>query len=1016
MVKKKRQTALGGKKSSSLPKVNPFELKFNRLKHDWNFNVKNSTVLFYVLGKKKGSLGAGHPGLSRKRAYEQRQKSLGVEYDRRGKVNKTNKCACLVLIPYFFHRLLTNVSVKETRVSPTVPNFVMIFFISLKFIDFRLNPNRKDVIADLIAKTRQARENKHSAKDEMETVTEELDAKYLKNLEKIKNSFRPVGATKVAKVDKDDYDKLALSLKLDADARATPAERTKTAEELALDERLQLEELESLRIARMNSEKNKHGHISADVEEVTGKLENREKTSGFEVRFDFHGKLMNVDKVSVKTTYLCLIVLFFLNICEVKVEGVSKQKIFLDSDEELLDEELQDEDEEELDDLIQEINKSDESNVLSKSSSCLRGRQEAIGGEGNASCKDGEEKEYDEEERKNKDGVGTKCSGPPLSKGEMKEFGSSDKFRSVGVLDLEVPFIIEMPRSFEQLVDLLSSYPSEKFEVVLLRVHCIVHNPVYSLTFACFSRLIKCYHPSLAEGNKKLLAKLFLYLLRFFDGSSCGSLTSGSLKMLGSLINVMYVLMKFDVEFSTRCIRALIRQLVAALYPVNDGWHPVCSPALALAAMTLAKSHVINLTVLARQILLVTIISDFVEETKRLVPEAIAFCQGALLMAVENGEQERAPTVVFPISLPHKQMLYVEENLAKDANVDPLTISEVFADEDVLIEECDMKRCQVLRALIAVIQKYRILYSAHEHTFTTTFTPFLVLLKRIPLSRLPSMVAEEIETLIQSMEAECKVRSRVTQMSRVVTEKSMLKMLEPRFEVHFDPERPRMSRDQRRKGVHAEKQKLQYLVKKETRGERRIDEMIRRVNTVSEKMACIREYQQSMDAVNAYTVNGSRRAVLLEELQRENRQILAFHGEHHICLNVHRMSKQPLFKDMTTIFFENVDDDAKEKERFRRLIADISDFMKQCEDSASNNLQQLSQLLQENRILREMLSSAAISTPGVKRAFFNALAELKTEREQKMGNSLVHGADVDVDDTDDELSRTIFEASHAPSL
>ncbi|KAE9417021.1 hypothetical protein Angca_000208, partial [Angiostrongylus cantonensis] len=58
-------------------------------------------------------------------------------------------------------------------------------------------------------------------------------------------------------------------------------------------------------------------------------------------------------------------------------------------------------------------------------------------------------------------------------------------------------------------------------------------------------------------------------------------------------------------------------------------------------------------------------------------------------------------------------------------------------------------------------------------------------------------------------------------------------------------------------------------------GERRIDEMIRRVNTVSEKMACIREYQQSMDAVNAYTVNGSRRAVLLEELQRENRQILA---------------------------------------------------------------------------------------------------------------------------------------------
>lgn len=56
--------------------------------------------------------------------------------------------------------------------------------------------------------------------------------------------------------------------------------------------------------------------------------------------------------------------------------------------------------------------------------------------------------------------------------------------------------------------------------------------------------------------------------------------------------------------------------------------------------------------------------------------------------------------------------------------------------------------------------------------------------------------------------------------------------------------------------------------------------MIRRVNTVSEKMACMREYQNIMNAVNAYTINGARRTVLLEELQRENRQILAYHVSH----------------------------------------------------------------------------------------------------------------------------------------
>ncbi|ETN85287.1 hypothetical protein NECAME_16826 [Necator americanus] len=43
-------------------------------------------------------------------------------------------------------------------------------------------------------------------------------------------------------------------------------------------------------------------------------------------------------------------------------------------------------------------------------------------------------------------------------------------------------------------------------------------------------------------------------------------------------------------------------------------------------------------------------------------------------------------------------------------------------------------------------------------------------------------------------------------------------MLEPRFEEGFDPERPRLSRDQRRKGPRAEKEKLQHLIKKERRG------------------------------------------------------------------------------------------------------------------------------------------------------------------------------------------------------
>ncbi|KAK6021926.1 hypothetical protein OSTOST_12391, partial [Ostertagia ostertagi] len=541
MVSKKRQKpATNKKKSKGAPKVNPFELKFNRSKYD-------------VLGKKKSAAGVGHPGLSRKRAYEQREKTLGVEYDRIGKVNK----------------------IVDKRIGEKNKNITSEEKASLRFAAERAKHLKKGSKFNLTDDNEENEEllthggraltdiqkyDKTIASDDeddgngnigadVETVTEDLDAKYLKLLDKVKGVFRPVGATKAEKSDKDDYDKLAFSLKIDADSRATPAERTKTAEELAVEERHYLEEMESLRRARMNAE----GHHSVDAEQFDDKLKKKAKKVGFEVRFGSDGKLLNSDKL----------------------EPVSKKKVAIDSDEELTDEEEEDQNEEDLDDLIEE---------------------------------------HDAD------------------------------------ADLDVPFVFEMPRKFEALVKLLNKYPARKID---------------------------------RKGNKKLLSKLFLFVLRYSDDLSNGSLSADNLAVLGFLTKAMFSLLKFDVEFSVRCVRALIRQnwkkrmdkpksptqfslinllrLIASLFPVSDRWHPVCSPAMALAAVTLAKCQVLNLAILARQILLATVVSDYVEESRRYVPEAIAFCQGALLMAVENEESERAPSVVFPISMPHKRMLYIEK-------------------------------------------------------------------------------------------------------------------------------------------------------------------------------------------------------------------------------------------------------------------------------------------------------------------------------------------------------------------
>lgn len=47
---------------------------------------------------------------------------------------------------------------------------------------------------------------------------------------------------------------------------------------------------------------------------------------------------------------------------------------------------------------------------------------------------------------------------------------------------------------------------------------------------------------------------------------------------------------------------------------------------------------------------------------------------------------------------------------------------------------------------------------------------------------------------------------------------SVLKMLEPKFEEDFDPERPRLKRDPSRKGPKAVQKKLAQQVKREKRG------------------------------------------------------------------------------------------------------------------------------------------------------------------------------------------------------
>ncbi|CAI5439874.1 unnamed protein product [Caenorhabditis angaria] len=738
-------------------KVNPFELKFNKSKHD-------------ILGRKKGAQ-VGAPTQSRKRAYEQREKTLGVEYDRKNKISKivdkrvgerdstktdeektamrfveertknfkraakynlgedeeltlTHGGKALSDIEKYDKSMISDSEDDEDQISSKMVKIAHFGGGDEKSTEDKVKEkiSREDMISNLIAKTKMARNEKQSQKDELEMMTENLDAKFSNLMQKLTGGFRPTGREKL---EKDDFDKLAFTLKTESDPRATPANRKLTEDELAQEDRANLERLEA---ARLNSLKNSHQSVDMDVDVNAGKLakerKNREKSERFEVRFNEDGKMIREEDSD-----------------EDEAEG---------SDEE---EEEAEDSEEDLDDLLEE----DEDELESE----------------------GEEESAEKQTKKK-----------------------------------EVPFVFEMPKNYKKFCELLEQYSDNMSDVL--------------------ERLVKCHHPSLKEGNKKLLNKMFLLCLRWFDDMSREDLTEQVIQEMDLAQKTMFDLLKFDIQYGVRCIRALIRQnwknrqekdkstpasfsiisllrLVAGLFPVSDIWHPVVIPAFFLATNVISNAKIANLRALSRQICLAHTILDYVSETRKYVPELVSFVKSALLLAI-SGEKEFS-TSGFPITAPYSEMLVMQKP-QKCAKIAPISISAIFDDEksQEMSEDEENLKLSILRSICSLTQNLRVMYSSQNETYNIVFRPFLEILSKIDLSQLPTELSGEIDELKCAIRAECDQKRKLTQLSLKKTEKSMLKMLEPRFEWDFDPERPNKGKK------WDEKKVMQKQLKNEQRG------------------------------------------------------------------------------------------------------------------------------------------------------------------------------------------------------
>jgi nucleolar protein 14 len=206
---------------------------------------------------------------------------------------------------------------------------------------------------------------------------------------------------------------------------------------------------------------------------------------------------------------------------------------------------------------------------------------------------------------------------------------------------------------------------------------------------------------------------------------------------------VLYRLLKFDVNFAARCVRAILKQkraqyakhkhdapgfatialiqLVSDLFPTSDLWHPVCTPTLALACEIVGHTRITSINVCAQIIFLSTLLIKWVSESKRYLPEVVAFLHGALKLAIAVEEEEPFPTMAFPVSLPHRQMLHINSPSGIDVS-DPLSVSQVFSHSSMDETADDIsQKVRVLRTLFSAIYQLSLVYSAHDESFCSIF-------------------------------------------------------------------------------------------------------------------------------------------------------------------------------------------------------------------------------------------------------------------------------------------------------
>ncbi|NWH54190.1 NOP14 protein, partial [Fregata magnificens] len=574
--------------------------------------------------------------------------------------------------------------------------------------------SRKELIEEMIAKSKQEKQERQTRRESALELTEKLDNDW-KEIQTLIARKTPKSERKDKEVEKpkpDEYDMIVRELGFEM--KAKPSERMKTEEELAKAEQARLQKLEADRLRRMrgideHANKKKRSHVSAD-----------DLADGFILDKDDRHLLSYKDgKINIEN--------------EEEEEGEDKEE---EEEEEggKEDNENEEESEEESANEDEEDGAADSHSDLE---SDLESEEEAAGN------KEQKKHKTNENESQNVEELDPKMEA---AKSELPYTFAGKQGTSP-----EIPVVF---RGFITSLFLcpVGSYVFLEKNPNNFNILCFLQK-LFGFLLEYIGELATLDLPELRTIDKLVLP---LYnLCQMFPEAASDSIKF----ILRDAAHDMEEVIEVKGRATFPGLDTLIYlKITSLLFPTSDFWHPVVTPAFMYMSQLLTKCRITTLQDVIKGLFVCCLFLEYVSLSRRFVPELINFLLGVLHISLPK-KQAQGYTVVHPFTPVGKNLellLVCDKKDLESWQKQNLPLSIVTRLKETSRTEMNHIRLSCLALCFDLIKKCAALYESLP-SFHEIMHPVRILLtQHVPVNEYPEQMQEWYHSALKELENKVK--------------------------------------------------------------------------------------------------------------------------------------------------------------------------------------------------------------------------------------------------------------------